>query len=53
MRGLLPLAAAEAPQPLVLDSRDLFAQRPQVLIRHGSDTYTLRLTRQGKLILTK
>jgi hemin uptake protein HemP len=42
-----------ARQPLLLHSRDLFAQQRQVLIRHGSDTYVLRLTRQGKLILTK
>ncbi len=42
-----------ARQPLLLHSRDLFAQQRQVLIRHGPDTYVLRLTRQGKLILTK
>ncbi len=42
-----------ARQPLQLHSRDLFAQHRQVLIRHGADTYVLRLTRQGKLILTK
>ncbi|MFN3565751.1 MAG: hemin uptake protein HemP [Burkholderiaceae bacterium] len=45
--------AAGAPHPLVLDSRDLFRRHTQVLIRHGPDTYTLRMTRQGKLILTK
>lgn len=40
-------------EPLVLHSRDLFARDRQVLIHHGADTYVLRLTRQGKLILTK
>lgn len=38
---------------LVLDSRQLFAGRYRVHIRHGDETYVLRLTRQGKLILTK
>ncbi len=46
----MPLPAL---QPLLLHSRDLFAHQRQVLIRHGSDTYVLRLTRHGKLILTK
>lgn len=45
--------AAGASHPLILDSRDLFKRHTRVLIRHGPDTYTLRLTRQGKLILTK
>lgn len=44
---------SRAHAPLVLDSRQLFAERRQVQIRHGPDTYVLRLTRQGKLILTK
>lgn len=47
-----PTASGGSPSQ-ALDSRELFAQRRQVLIRHGSDTYVLRLTRQGKLILTK
>jgi hemin uptake protein HemP len=39
--------------PRVLSTADLFASASEVLIRHGSDTYRLRLTRQGKLILNK
>ncbi len=45
--------ADEQKRTCVLDSRELFAHCRQVPIRHGSDTYVLRLTRQGKLILTK
>lgn len=58
-RGSTKFAPATQPhaggssQPLALDSRDLFTRHTRVLIRHGPDTYTLRLTRQGKLILTK
>jgi len=38
---------------LQLDSRDLFVETREILIRHGNDTYRLRLTSQNKLILTK
>lgn len=31
----------------------LFGSGPEVLIVHGADTYRLRITRTGKLILTK
>lgn len=37
----------------VLDSSALLSGRDRVAIRHGAETYQLRLTRQGKLILTK
>lgn len=37
----------------VLDSSALLSGRDHVTIRHGTETYQLRLTRQGKLILTK
>jgi hemin uptake protein HemP len=36
-----------------LDSRDLFVGTREIVIRHGSDSYHLRLTAQNKLILTK
>ncbi len=36
-----------------LDSRQLLQGKVEVLIRHGRETYRLRHTRQGKLILTK
>ncbi|GAB1394436.1 hypothetical protein MASR1M60_26000 [Rhodocyclaceae bacterium] len=36
-----------------LDSAALFADRQEVVITHGGETYLLRLTRQNRLILTK
>lgn len=39
--------------PIVISSGELFAGRQEVLIRHGEETYRLRLTRNGKLILQK
>ena len=37
----------------VADSTALLAGHRELRIRHGSDTYRLRLTASGKLILTK
>lgn len=42
---------ADAPRRLT--SEQLFAGADQVVIRHRDADYLLRLTRQGKLILTK
>jgi len=39
--------------PRPVDSATLLGGRTELLIRHGSDTYRLRLTRQKRLILTK
>lgn len=39
--------------PPTLDSADLLNGNREVLIRHGAETYRLRLTRNGKLILHK
>ncbi len=36
-----------------VDSQTLFAGRSSVRIRHGDETYSLRLTRKNRLILTK
>lgn len=36
-----------------IDSRELLGHGNQLLISHGTEEYCLRLTRQGKLILTK
>jgi hemin uptake protein HemP len=36
-----------------IDSRDLFIGTREIVIRHGRETYRLRLTAQNKLILTK
>ncbi|MEK7738256.1 MAG: hemin uptake protein HemP [Pseudomonadota bacterium] len=41
-----------SPTP-ALDSAALFGKGVEVLIAHGGETYRLRRTRQGKLILTK
>jgi len=40
-------------QPRPLDSVDLFGAKDEVEITHQGETYRLRRTRQGKLILTK
>lgn len=52
----LPSAPRPVERPSVVaqvDSRDLLAGRSAIEIRHGSETYRLCQTRQGKLILTK
>ena len=36
-----------------IDSRDVFIGTREIIIRHGDETYRLRLTMQNKLILTK
>ena len=35
------------------NSRDLFHGQQEILIEHAGHAYRLRITRQGKLILTK
>lgn len=41
-------------EPVVLNSKDLFPNdNREVLIRHESETYYLKLTKAGKLILNK
>jgi hemin uptake protein HemP len=37
----------------IVDSDELFGARREIQIRHNGACYTLRQTRQGKLILTK
>ena len=39
--------------PLVVDSIALMGGRRELIIRHGSDSYRLRITASNKLILTK
>ncbi len=41
------------PSTPAIDSRALFGARNVLLIRHAEQDYTLRITRNGKLILTK
>jgi hemin uptake protein HemP len=55
-----PSAAQHDPQrdshrepPRCLHSEDLFGGQPEILIVHEGETYRLRVTRNGKLILHK
>ena len=48
-----PAAVRQARQPAALDSASLLAGGSEVMIRHGVETYRLRVTRQNRLILTK
>ena len=49
-----PLSAARAPLEMhQLDSQMLFGTARELLIRHNGAVYRLRMTRAGKLILTK
>jgi len=41
------------PGALSVDSVTLMSGRRELIIRHGSDTYRLRVTASNKLILTK
>ncbi len=41
------------PTPAVVDSTTLMCGKRELLIRHGADTYRLRVTASNKLILTK
>ena len=43
----------ESPSPAVIRSEDLLGTQREVLILHAQEVYRLRLTRNGKLILTK
>lgn len=51
--GARGLPAAPSAGPPRVESRQLFAGGAEVLIAHGGEQYRLRITRQGKLILTK
>jgi hemin uptake protein HemP len=48
-----PKPAAPPPRRRSLDTGILFRDGPEVEIHHNQDVYRLRLTRGGKLILTK
>jgi len=45
--------ATPDPVALVADSVTLMGGRRELIIRHGADTYRLRVTASNKLILTK
>ncbi|GLR64235.1 hemin uptake protein HemP [Marinospirillum insulare] len=40
-------------QPPCITSDQLFGEKRQIFIHHQGETYTLRITSRGKLILTK
>ena len=40
-------------EPVVLDTATLFGRRNEIRVRHNGQEYRLRITRAGKLILTK
>ena len=46
-------AGAPAREPRRVSSEELIGPGREVLIRHAGCDYRLRITRQGKLILTK
>jgi hemin uptake protein HemP len=48
-----PAQGPAAPFPRRIPSGDLLGGRAEVEILHGEEVYRLRLTRGGKLILTK
>ena len=51
-----PSVAPTTPEPpgrRAVDSLELFRGGRELVIRHGSDEYRLRITRSDKLILTK
>ena len=55
-KPLRPAVSTDRPSPdvpIVLRSADLLEGRREVLIVHSEAVYRLRLTRHGKLILTK
>jgi hemin uptake protein HemP len=47
------VAAAGVGQPPVIDAQALFARGSEVRLIHRGMEYRLRITKQGKLILTK
>ncbi len=58
MRESLPSRECDADAHAVrakrrIDSKTLLGDENELIISHGQDEYRLRLTRQGKLILTK
>jgi hemin uptake protein HemP len=50
--GSIPVLSAAASPPARIPSQSLFRGRREVLIEHGEREYRLRITGNGKLILT-
>lgn len=53
MLSLVPTPAPQPPALPIYDARDLTGSSGLALILLDGQTYTLRITRAGKLILTK
>jgi hemin uptake protein HemP len=53
--AVAPVIPAPAPRPdrRLCTSDELFHGAREIVIRHGREEYRLRITRSGKLILTK
>ena len=51
--NVAPVAAPERSPPRVWNSEDLLGTEAEALIMHRGQTYRLRCTKQGKLILYK
>jgi hemin uptake protein HemP len=51
--GTAPHAPSPGRSRARIDSRNLLQGANELLIAHGAEEYRLRLTRNGKLILTK
>lgn len=49
----LKVVELKSARPHAVESRDLFRDGSQVLILHAGQIYTLRRTKENKLILTK
>ena len=45
--------AASRPGPVVLEAESLFRGSREIVIAHAGQRYRLRITQNGKLILTK
>ena len=54
-QGMVEVSAITGSQPVRqrLHSAELFGAVREIVIEHAGEEYRLRLTRQGKLILTK
>jgi hemin uptake protein HemP len=52
MKVTLTSTGEQRPHPVVRSS-DLFQGGKELVIRHAGEEYRLRITRNGKLILTK
>ncbi len=47
-----PMPAPAAPAPRRISSRELFDGAREIVIEHGDRLYRMRITQNGKLILT-